>query len=277
MHRVGRRRGSARSRLPPDAVIHLAGESIADGRWTAERVARIRESLRRTDRARIARAIAQRRGRTEPRVFVSASAVGFYGMRKDDEILDEASPAGAERPRRYLQRSLGGRGGTRERGTPACASLHRLLGPAALFVLGRDGGALPRMALPFRFFVGGPVGDGRQWVSWIHIRDEVRALVFALDTDAMSRAPSNSDRRRSPSRCGDMARAIGHAMHRPAPLSVPRLAARASALGDSLAQTVLTGQRAIPAPKLVAGGLLLQEFTAAAASVRRPPLTDRQT
>jgi uncharacterized protein (TIGR01777 family) len=98
--------------------------------------------------------------------------------------------------------------------------------------------------------VGGPIGAGRQWVSWIHIQDAVRALLFALDTDSLS-GPVNVTGP-EPVTMNEMARAIGRAMHRPALLSVPPLALRV-ALGEGPAQTLLTGQRAVPARLLQSG------------------------
>jgi hypothetical protein len=232
-----------------DAVIHLAGEPIADGRWTAHRLERLRES-RVGPTSRIARAIAAASRR--PRVFVSASAVGFYGMRKDDGTLDETSPAGSDLLADICV-------AWEAAADPARAAGVRVAHPRTGIVLGRDGGALARMALPFRFFVGGRVGDGHQWISWIHIRDVVCAILFAIDTDAMS-GPFNLTAP-EPVTMGDMARAIGRAMHRPALLPVPPIALRL-ALGDGLAQTLLTGQRAIPAKLLQAGFTF--EFTHAA-------------
>jgi uncharacterized protein (TIGR01777 family) len=243
--------GIAREIEGVDAVVHLAGEPIADGRWTAERVERIRES-RVGPTTQIARAIAL--ASHKPRVLVSASAVGFYGMSKDDQILDEASPAGQDMLAEIVV-------AWERAASPAADAGVRVVHPRTGVVLGRDGGALPRMALPFRLFVGGPIGDGRQWVSWIHIRDVVRALVFAVDADTLA-GPVNLTAP-EPVTMGDLARAIGHAMHRPALLPVPKLALRV-ALGDGLAQTILNGQRAIPA-RLLQTGFSFEFATAARA------------
>ncbi|HEY4014589.1 MAG TPA: TIGR01777 family oxidoreductase [Polyangiaceae bacterium] len=232
-----------------DAVVHLAGEPIAEARWTPERIARIRES-RVGLTAAIARTIAG--ASHKPRVLISGSAVGFYGTRKDDRILDEASPAGADLLAEIVVAWEAAANPAREAGV-------RIVHPRTGVVLGRDGGALPRMTVPFRFFMGGPIGDGRQWVSWIHLRDMVQALVFAIDTDGLAGAVNLTAP--EPVTMRELAHAIGHAMHRPALVPVPGLALRA-ALGDGLAQMILTGQRAIPT-KLLQMGFSF-EFTAVA-------------
>jgi hypothetical protein len=106
------------------------------------------------------------------------------------------------------------------------------------------------MAAPFRWFVGGPIGSGAQWVSWIHVRDVVRALVFAMDGDALE-GPVNVVAP-EPVAMGDLARALGHALHRPSFFRVPPFALRL-ALGEGLAKVLLTGQRAAPHKLLGAG------------------------
>jgi uncharacterized protein (TIGR01777 family) len=121
-------------------------------------------------------------------------------------------------------------------------------------VLGRGGGALARMAVPFRWFVGGPIGSGRQWVSWIHLHDTVRALLFALDCGALE-GPVNVVAP-EPVTMDTLAHAIAHALHRPAAMRVPPFALRL-ALGDGLAQALLTGQRALPR-KLLGSGFVFE-------------------
>ena len=117
-------------------------------------------------------------------------------------------------------------------------------------MLGRNGGALAKLVAPFRWFVGGPVGDGEQWVSWVHLRDVVRALVFAVSNESLE-GPVNFTAPR-PATMNDLAKAIAHALHRPSLLRVPPLALRL-VLGDGLASALLTGQRALPR-KLEAAG-----------------------
>ncbi|HEY3822256.1 MAG TPA: TIGR01777 family oxidoreductase [Polyangiaceae bacterium] len=230
--------------LRVDAVIHLAGEPVADGRWTPERLERIRSS--RVDTTiRVARAIAS--ATTRPRVFVSASAVGLYGMRRDDVVCDEDTPAGDD----VLARICIAWEAAAE---PAKAAGVRVVHPRIGVVLGPGGGALEKMTKPFRWFVGGPVGRGTQWNSWIHLDDVVRALLFVLDTKSLS-GPVNLVAP-TPVTMNEMARAIGKALGRPSALRVPAVALRL-ALGDGVAELLLTGQRVAPR-KLEAAGFVFE-------------------
>jgi uncharacterized protein (TIGR01777 family) len=223
-----------------DAVVHLAGEPLAEGRWTPERWERIRSSRVDTG-ARLARAIAA--ASTRPRVFVSASAVGIYGARRDDLLCDESTPPGDDEVARLCV-------AWEAAADPARAAGVRVVHPRIGIVLGRGGGALARMATAFRWFVGGPVGDGTQWVSWVHTRDLVRALLFLLDRDALSGAYDVVAP--EPVTMNDLARALGRALGRPSAMRVPPFAVRAL-FGAGLATTLLTGQRVAPRRLLEAG------------------------
>jgi uncharacterized protein (TIGR01777 family) len=223
-----------------DAVIHLAGEPIADGRWSEARLELLRDS-RVQSTERLAGAIA--RASRKPRVFVSGSAVGYYGMRDDDAELDESAPPGGDVLAAIVV--------AWERAADAARSAGvRVVHPRTGVVLGRGGGALAKMVTPFRFFVGGPVGTGRQWVSWIHLRDAVRALLFAVDHEALV-GPANVVAP-APVTMDTLSRSIGHALHRPSRLRVPAVALK-MALGEGLAEVLLTGQRAQPRRLLDAG------------------------
>jgi uncharacterized protein (TIGR01777 family) len=216
-----------------DAVVHLAGEPITSGRWTADRLARIRSSRVDTTGA-IASAIVKAARR--PRVFVSASAVGIYGMfGADAPTVTEDSPPGDDLLAKLCvdwERAA----------DPAAQAGVRVVHPRFGVVLGASGGAIPQMAPAFRWFVGGPVGSGDQWVSWVHERDAARALVLAMDGDLAG--PMNVV---SPEAVtmNVFAAALARALHRPAMFRVPAFAVRA-AFGTGVANVLLTGQRAAP-------------------------------
>jgi uncharacterized protein (TIGR01777 family) len=225
-----------------DAIVHLAGEPIAEGRWTKTRLQLMRES-RVQSTERIARALEQASRR--PRVFVSGSAVGIYGMRLDDRELDESARAGDDVLAEIAVAWESAADRARQAGV-------RVVHPRIGIVLGRGGGALAKMAKPFRYFLGGPIGNGRQWVSWIHLQDAVRALIFALDSSVLT-GPVNVVAP-EPVTMDALARAIAGQLNRPAALRVPAFALRV-ALGRGLAQALLTGQRALPR-KLVDSGFV---------------------
>jgi len=214
-----------------DAVVHLAGAPLAAGRWTPERKARIRASRVDTTRA-IVDALAQAEPR--PAVLVSASAVGWYGPR-GDEPLDETASAGSG----FLAEVCRAWEAEAERAEALGVRVVRLrLG----VVLGRDGGALARMVPAFRAFVGGPIGSGRQWMSWIH-RDDVIGLVLAALGDPRWRGAVNATAP-SPVRNADFASALGATLARPSVVRTPAFVLRL-ALGE-MADVLLTGQRVVP-------------------------------
>jgi uncharacterized protein (TIGR01777 family) len=221
-----------------DAVVHLAGEPIADGRWTPERLERIRASRVDTTR-RLAQAIAS--AATKPRVLVSGSAVGIYGMREDDVVCRESTPPGDDVLARIVVDWEGAAAPAREAGV-------RVAHPRTGIVLG-PGGALSRMLGPYRLFVGGPIGSGKQWVSWIHLDDEVSALLFLVDRDIQGAVNLVAP---EPVTMAQLSSAIGRALHRPSLLRVPGLALKV-ALGSGVAQLLLTGQRVAPAALQAAG------------------------
>jgi uncharacterized protein (TIGR01777 family) len=218
-----------------DACVHLAGEPIAAGRWTAERKRRIRAS--RVDATRNVAATVRAGG---PGVLVSGSAVGVYGSR-GDEVLDERSDPGegflAEVCRAW-----------EEAAAPAAGRARVVLLRTGI-VLAREGGALPRMVLPFKAFAGGPLGDGAFWQPWIHLADEVGLVLFALG-DARVAGPLVAAAP-EPVRNRDLARAVGAALGRPSALPAPAFAIRL-ALGE-VAADVLSSQRALPRKALALG------------------------
>ena len=214
-----------------DAIVNLAGESIAAGRWTAARKARIVESRVGTTRSLVAACSA---AASRPAALVSASAIGYYGDRGADEVT-EATPPGsdflAEVCKRWEAEAL------------AAEKLGmRVVLTRLGVVLAEDGGALERMKLPFKLMIGGPLGNGRQWLSWIHRDDAVGLITLALETAVLKGALNLTSP--DPRTMHDFAKSLGRALHRPSWLPVPELALRL-ALGE-MAQMLLVSQRVLP-------------------------------
>jgi uncharacterized protein (TIGR01777 family) len=229
----------ALGRAAPDVVINLAGEPIAH-RWTADRKQRIRDSRVNGTRA-LAAALAALPGK--PRVLVSGSAIGYYGADRGDEILDEDSRPGDD----FLARV------TREwedATSPARAANVRVVSVRTGIVCGDGGGALARMLPPFQAGVGGPLGDGRQWMSWIALTDTVRAIRFLAENVSAS-GPFNLVAP-EPERNADFAKALGAVLHRPAMIPAPAFALTVM-FGEMARATILANQRVVP-KKLAGAG-----------------------
>ena len=221
-----------------DAVINLAGESIAAGRWTGARKKALRRSRLATTASLVDACAALPQ---PPSVFVSASAVGYYGP-CDDEILDESSPAGKDFLAELCVDWEAEAARVQSLGT-------RLVLARFGVVLAEGGGALERMVAPFRFYAGGPLGSGRQWLSWVHLYDAVGILCEALTNERLE-GPVNvvaPDARTM----GEVSRALGAALRRPSWIPVPGVALRV-ALGE-MADMLLTGQHVVPAAAERAG------------------------
>lgn len=214
-----------------DAVVHLAGENIGDGRWTTSRKARILTS--RVDSTR-ALTEALRRAEPKPKTLVQASAVGFYGPRGDRD-LSESDEVGTD----FLATVCGAWEAASSE-VPALG-IRRVVARTGV-VLSRSGGALPRMVLPFRLFVGGPVGSGSQWISWIHLEDLVGALEHLLFHE-QTEGPYNLCAP-EPVTNRVFSKAIGNVMGRPSWFPAPAFMIR-TLLGE-MATIVLEGQRAAP-------------------------------
>lgn len=222
-----------------DAVVHLAGENVAGGRWTAARKRTIADSRGPATLAlcRHLAALPQ-----PPAVLISASATGLYGDR-GDELLDDSSPAGtgflADVARAW------------EAGTePLRAAGTRVVNLRIGMVLDANGGALRRMLLPFRLGVGGRLGHGRQWVSWITRDDLVAAIRFALQrSDLHGPVAAVSP---NPVTNREFTKALGRALRRPTIVPAPAFALRL-ALGEMAAALLLASQRVRPARLLAAG------------------------
>jgi uncharacterized protein (TIGR01777 family) len=234
------------SRPPPasvlegvDAVFHLAGEPVAEGRWTAAKKARIRDS-RVLGTQRLVEAI--RQCAHPPKVLVSASAVGYYGSR-GDEVLEETSPPGhdflAEVCREWEQQARA----AEDVGV-------RVVSIRIGIVLARQGGALPRMLTPFRWGLGSPLGNGRQYMPWIHLDDLVSLFCFAAQRPEL-RGPVNGVAPH-PVTNREFTRTLARVLRRPAWLPpVPAFVLRLM-LGE-FAQVLLASQRVHPAAALAAG------------------------
>ena len=212
-------------------IVHLAGESIAAGRWTESRKQRIRASRVESGGAVLA---AIRQAKEKPGALLQGSAVGFYGS-CGDEVVTEAHPPGGD--------FLAGVCVDWEASTAEAEALgvRRAILRTGV-VLSGDGGALPKMALPFRLGVGGPLGGGRQWLPWIHLADEVGAIRFLLERED-ARGPFNLTAP-EPLTNRDFSRALGRALHRPSLAPAPGFALRL-VLGE-MAGMLLNGQRAVP-------------------------------
>jgi uncharacterized protein (TIGR01777 family) len=222
-----------------DAVIHLAGENIAAGRWTAARRRRVLES-RRTGTRLLAEAVA--RAPDGPRVLVSASAIGIYADR-GDEVLDEESPPG----RGFLPDvARAWEEGTR----PAEDAGVRVVRLRIGLVLTPAGGLLGRLLLPFRLGLGGRIGTGAQWMSWVSIDDVMGAFHHALTADG-ARGPMNAVGP-APVTNAEFTRILGAALHRPTLLPVPAVALRL-AFGRMADEAILASTRVLPAALTRAG------------------------
>ena len=224
---------------PLDAVVNLAGAPIADRPWTHRRKVELWGSRIHLTEQLVAwlAARAQR-----PAVLVSGSAVGWYGDGGERELREDMSPVCDDFPSQLC--------GAWEEAAQAAGELGiRVVLVRTGLVLARDGGFLKRLLPLFRLGLGGPLGRGRQWMPWIHLRDEITAIDFLLRHSA-AEGPYNACAPQAV-RNKAFARALGRARHRPALLPVPALALKAT-LGE-LSGLLLGGQRAVPARLLEAG------------------------
>lgn len=222
----------ALARARPDVVINLAGEPIAR-RWTPARRHRIRESRVRGTEA-LADALAG--SPMKPKVFLSGSAVGYYGAHRGDETVDETSAPGPD----FLAQTAR----DWERGTERAGSAGiRVVVLRTGLVLSRSGGVLARMLLPFRLGVGGRLGSGRQWMSWIAMDDIVAAIRFLVDTPTMN-GPVNLVAP-EPARNVEFTKTLAHVLRRPAVFPVPAILLELL-FGTMADNTILASQRVIP-------------------------------
>lgn len=214
------------------AIVNLAGESIAGGRWTRERKQRIRDSRVQAGNA-VMEAIAA--AAVKPNVLVQSSAVGYYGARQSDDLITESTSPGTD----FLAKvSFDWEIST------ASAQRFGVRRPVIRtgVVLSNAGGVYPLLSLPFKLFVGGPVGSGKQWMPWVHIDDEVAAIQFLLENPAANGAFNLAAP--TPVTNKEMGSTLGSVMGRPAVLPAPGFAMKII-LGE-LSTLLLDGQRVVP-------------------------------
>lgn len=215
-----------------DAVVHLAGAGVSDHRWSAAYKDLIRSS-RIQGTSAVAQAIAQ--CSKKPKVLVCASAIGIYGNRGDEELA-EGSTSGTG----FLAQVA-------REWEAACAPAHeagvRVVNLRFGMIVSSSGGALSKMLPIFKWGVGGPLGSGKQWISWVAIQDVLAAIQFAIAHEELH-GPVNVVAP-NPIRNTDFAKAVGHAVHRPAFLPAPAFALK-FAMGDMADELLLTSQRVLP-------------------------------
>ena len=222
-----------------DAVINLAGASIGDGRWSPARKALLVQSRLDSTRS-LVRFIAQ--ATPPPAVFISSSAVGYYGDRADEELTEDA-PAGTGFLAELCQQWEAAACEARTHAT-------RVILVRTGIVLDRNAGALPRMLLAFKLFAGGPFGSGRQYMSWIHRDDWGRLVLWLLNPQAFD-GPVNVTAP-NPVTNATFARTLGRALGRPAFMPAPAFALEL-ALGEMAGPLLLSSQRVLPARAMGAG------------------------
>lgn len=222
-----------------DAVIHLAGENLSAKRWTPAFKAQILES-----RVKATRVLLEALGKVEarPKTFIAASAIGFYGDRGAQEVSEDSGPGDDF----LAQVCQAWEDETRKANDLGCRTVQLRIG----MVLGKDGGALAKMLLPFKLGVGGKIGNGEQYYSWISIDDLVKAFLFALNTpglagvyNAVSPGPVTN---------AQFTSSLARAVSRPAFFPMPAFAARL-AFGEMADALLLGGQKVSPSRLKSAG------------------------
>lgn len=230
---------AALERVAPDFVINLAGEPIAQ-RWTPTIRRKVRDSRVRGTAALTA-ALASMS--SKPRLFIGGSAIGYYGAHRGDDVLDESSGPGDDWLGRVGQE-------WEQAARPAADAGIRMVISRTGIVLGEDGGMLQRMLLPFRLGIGGRLGSGSQWVSWIAMEDYVRAIQFVIATPSLA-GPVNVVAP-EPVRNAELTKALGRVLGRPTSIPVPAFALQLL-FGRMANDTILASQRVVP-KKLAGAG-----------------------
>jgi len=222
-----------------DAVVHLAGESISSGRWTTEKKAKIRDS-----RVSGTRLLAETLSRLAkpPKVFVSASAIGYYGDRGAETLVEDSGPGTG-----FLAEVCRAWEAAAE---PAARSGIRVVHPRIGVVLGRDGGALKMMLLPFKMGIGGKIGSGEQYMSWIALDELIGVIRHLLITDTLTGAVNAVAPR--PVTNLEFTKSLGRVLSRPTVMPLPAFAATL-ALGE-MAEELLLGSARVEPLRLLASG-----------------------
>jgi uncharacterized protein (TIGR01777 family) len=215
-----------------DAIVNLAGAGLADQRWTDERKKKIIDSRIRAGQAIVE---AVRAAQNKPKVLIQSSGVGYYGTSLD-MTMTESSPPGNDFLAEVCKAWEASTQGVEEMG------VRRVITRSGV-VFDPQGGALPKMVLPFRLFAGGPVGSGRQWLPWIHYYDEIEAVRFLIEDPAIS-GPVNLTSP-YPVRNREFAKAVGRVLKRPAfaPAPGPIL----KLIFGEMSMVLLEGQQVLPA------------------------------
>ncbi len=214
-----------------DVVINLAGENLTDGRWSDERKQAFLDSRIGTTR-RLNEWMAAQDPR--PKVMISGSAIGWYGARGDEKLTEDSSPGddfAAKLCRAWEAEAI-----------KAEALGVRVCRLRTGVVLAADGGALGKMLLPFKFGLGGPMGDGKQWMSWITRQDLVRMIGWLSETESASGAYNGTAP--NPVINAEFAKTLATALHRPSIIPTPAIALKL--MFGEMANMLLTGQRVIP-------------------------------
>ena len=214
------------------AIINLAGENIGSGRWSETKKADILHSRLGGIKA-VLEAIKQMD--KKPNVVIQASAIGYYGRRRDEQLDENSTPGKGFLARvcRDVENSLE----KIEQLGVRCVAVRSGI------VLGRDGGAFEKLVKPFRFFLGGHLGSGRQWFSWIHLDDEVAAIKFLMENENLKGAFNLTAPK--PVTMKEFCKILGKVLHRPAWFNVPAFAAKL-AFGQMADEMLLSGQRVLP-------------------------------
>lgn len=221
------------------AIINLAGENLAVGRWTQPKRDSIMQS-RTNSASAIVDAVSG--AKVKPAVVIQASAVGYYGSR-DDELLDEDSGVGSGLLADVCRRTESMAARVERAGV-------RYVAIRSGLVLSAEGGVLPKFMMPYRFYLGGTLGNGRQWFSWISLIDEIAALRFLMENPALKGAFNLTSR--NPVTLGQFSRTLGQVLRKPAWTTVPAVVLRL-VFGQMADEVLLASQKAIPKRLLEAG------------------------